>query len=140
MSSSAFPRFSELPTELQIEIWSYAATPTNPIRLTEDFLTNIKTESLRQYDESYYYPFFRLTSKTWLPFMSWGAYGQRAGCLETAKTRANLMGTCRLAWQVVVETWRREVEAIELRREQPGTAHKKEVVEFLSAMIEECQR
>lgn len=95
---SDFPLFSKLPTEIQLQIWRYAATPVYHLGPWPDSFFELSLQlshaAIQRQIFSYY---LRTESK---------------GVVMSA--RSTLMSTCRCARQVVLEAWKRDIESMEI--------------------------
>lgn len=110
MAATTFHRFGELAHELQIHIWSYAATPHGPLRSSPAILPSIFHYRYHRFlDSGRYYPSDRIQIR-WLQLMMKPRvrplYGnKKLGSIVTASARTSLLVTCRLSRQVVLEEW-----------------------------------
>lgn len=109
MSPTAFHRFGELPKELQIQIWSLAAT------------ADIELEDDRSYDTVEILWLLRsgralcsvsnFILKTSRRHQLSGTVNNLAVLEDTCRLRAVMMMTSRISRQVAIEMWRRDLES-----------------------------
>ena len=114
-------KFGKLPREIQFEIWKLAASFSPSVVLPDDIFCNLLL-SHRPILPS----FFSQTSWTGLqqrnPFCRWIGWSntnriirpQFFAVLDKATIRTQLLGTCRLSRQVVLECWKKDIYAIEM--------------------------
>lgn len=111
-TATSFKRFSELPLEIQSEIWRYAATPAPAgILLPQAGTLNIVLRHHTMLEES----FFVLISPYYMAYWRdvFHSSGYRLAC-RISQARKSLMGTCSLARRVALEMWRKDVESIQI--------------------------
>lgn len=132
--ANAFPRFTEFPNEIQVIIWGMAASPTEPLKLNELFLRAMARYPLRI--ASLRGPFFRLTSRNWLPF--YVHYREFLGCRGTANARRDLLGMCRNSRFAVLKSWKDEVKNVVVSRPGPEIRIKEKIIQLLTGLIQEC--
>lgn len=132
--ADAFPRFAEFPNEIQVIIWGMAASPTEPLKLNQLFFRAMARYPLRI--ASLRGPFFRLTSRNWLPF--YAHYVEFLGCRGTAVARRNLLGMCRNSRFAVLKAWKDEVKDIVVIKPGPEIRIKEKIILLLARLIQEC--
>lgn len=120
--TQTFHRFVDLPTELQIKIWSYAA---DKLDLTLRWLELIL--SLEPDPTGWAYGI-------WVHFQLFSvpSYFTQSNVMIMA-LRSNLMWTCRLAKQIALEKWREDIAEIVVTIMEPP-------FEFLNERKEETKR
>ena len=117
MPEPVFHFFEQLPQELQMHIWKYAATPETKLELNDYILRHIgRNRSSRTVETSSYHArFLKHTSATLLHrgiIFKMPESGSHANITATART--SLLGTCRLARQIVLETWKTDIQRISI--------------------------
>lgn len=101
----AFPHFGKLPTEIQMQIWRYAATPYGMVLYPED--SYFLEMSWQLSNSTIRYHLFSLYTRMYIQ-------DYRPGNPEyyVAVARLGLMSTCRCARQIALEAWRKDIETI----------------------------
>lgn len=90
MAAITFPRFRELATELQMQIWSFAATPTGELKLMKYPHCNLSSLSLE--------------IQTACRIATYTSILLREACV----LRNSMMATSRLARRIALEMWRKD--------------------------------
>lgn len=105
-----FPRFEELPKELQLKVWNYAASPHGFLQISETLMARINCH-------------IRCAGPIRIIFGHFTA--PKALCLyipqhnlatvtEIGRARRAVMSACSASWQVALGAWRSEISAIEI--------------------------
>lgn len=115
MSSATFPRFLELPQELQLQIWRNAADSDSDTQLGQEFLVLLNIPERRR---SIMFRLFLIMSTSPSLYLVWlDEYDPSAEelcerlCL-LASEQMRLLRTCRMSREAVFSIWRKRVHAI----------------------------
>ena len=112
---TTFHDFSKLPTELKIYIWELAARSQEGCALIQDSAFRSMTSALSQFPVPALMLKFAdlgLGVVRWTPRQYQWIPGPDA---VTVTSRANMGAACHLSRHVVLQTWKREIEAVTIR-------------------------
>lgn len=109
---ASFPRFPELPLELQSQIWRYAATP-------DGFLeSGVRALALMEYlrgtlEQNFFFVIRPRLIDRWTPEI-YRPNNRHSPVI--ARARLAMMSTCCTARQIALQMWKRDVESIHIGR------------------------
>ena len=110
-----FPRFLELPQELQVQIWMNAASSDGDTQLGQEFLVLLNLPKRRR---SILFRLFLMMSTSPSLYLVWlDEYDPSAEELcdrlcSLASEQMRLLRTCRMSREAVFSVWRKRVHAI----------------------------
>lgn len=113
-SPTEFHRFLEFPIEIQAQVWRYTATPRDILDPTIFLILNI----IKQPNPGLEPTFIRYISQPklmyyWIQQIRWPA---GSATQAIARARRVMMATCCTARHVALQTWKRDVESIQINR------------------------
>lgn len=123
--SETFSHFPELPKELQIQIWRYAAKPDGSLTIPAKSLRFILENRVYLHGEC---PYSFNEEKQFL-------YGEDVHHVGTVNTRAAVGNVCRLARIVMLEAWKQDIEAVSTRNNARGR-YKQALIVILDIILE----
>lgn len=119
MSSPTFHRLSDLPPELQIHIWEYAASTEGGLKLAESLFSDNSVDEAMRCGRSH-------ISLKWFFGHLWDNIRRYtdpeavASAREAMRARSRVGLVCRFTRQVVLETYMREVGSIYVKGDMPA--------------------
>ena len=115
MSFVAFPRFLELPQELQVQIWMDAADSDSDTQLGQEFLVLLNIPERRR---TIMFRLFLMMSTSpslylvWLDECDPSAEELCERLCSFASDQMRLLRTCRMSREAVFSVWRKRVHAV----------------------------